>query len=89
MRSHTPPAPTAPHAAPRPPELYRPTTPCARRLLVWSDEGRQLPPGVNAAQLETYLSTSQFAEVLGMDRPRFYALSRQDQMRCKQSVGLF
>lgn len=59
------------------------------RVLVWGDEGRQLPAGVNLAKLEMHLSHAQFAEVLGMDRARFYALSRQDQMRRKQEVGLF
>ena len=57
--------------------------------LVWSDEGRQLPPGVNAAKLEAHLSAAQFVEVLGMARDDFYTLSKVEQMRIKQDVGLF
>ena len=57
--------------------------------LVWSDEGRQLPPGVNAAKLEAHLSEGQFQQVLGMGRAEFYAMSKVEQMRCKQEVGLF
>ena len=59
------------------------------RKLVWSDEGRQLPPGVNAAKLEAHLSDGQFEEVLGMGRTKFYAMTKVEQMRCKQEVGLF
>lgn len=59
------------------------------KRLVWSDDGRHLPPGVNAAKLEAHLSESQFEEVLGMGRTQFYALSKVEQMRCKQDVGLF
>ena len=57
--------------------------------LVWSDEGRQLPPGVNAAKLEAHLSDGQFEQVLGMGRVEFYAMTKVEQMRCKQEVGLF
>lgn len=57
--------------------------------LVWSDEGRQLPPGVNAAKLEAHLSEGQFEQVLGMGRAEFYSMSKVEQMRCKQEVGLF
>ena len=57
--------------------------------LVWTDEGRQLPPGVNAAKLEAHLSEGQFEQVLGMGRAEFYAMTKVEQMRCKQEVGLF
>ena len=56
---------------------------------MWSDEGRQLPVGVNVAKLETHLSAAQFEEVLGMQRPQFYAMTKVEQMRIKQEVGLF
>ena len=46
-------------------------------------------PGVNAAKLESHLSEAQFAEVLGMGRGDFYSLSKMEQMRIKQDVGLF
>ena len=59
------------------------------RKLVWSDEGRVLPPGVNVAKLEAHLAEGQFEEVLGMGRPQFYAMTKVEQMRCKQEVGLF
>ena len=48
-----------------------------------------LPPGVNAAKLEAHLSEGQFEQVLGMGRAEFYAMSKVEQMRCKQEVGLF
>lgn len=57
--------------------------------LVWSDVGRQLPPGVNAAKLEAHLSETEFEQVFGMLRSQFYAMSKVEQMRCKQDVGLF
>ena len=57
--------------------------------LVWSDEGRHLPPGVNAAKLEAHLSEGQFVEVMGMEKQQFYNLSKVEQMRIKQDVGLF
>ena len=47
--------------------------------LVWSDEGRQLPPGVNAAKLEAHLSDPQFEQVLGMGRAEFYQMSKVEQ----------
>jgi len=59
------------------------------RRLIWSDEGRQLPPGVNVAKLEAHLSESQFEQVLGMARPAFYAMTKMEQMRMKQDAGLF
>ena len=59
------------------------------KRLVWSEEGRQLPPGVNAAKLETHLSEEQFVKVLGIARNDFYQLSKVEQMRIKQDVGLF
>ena len=59
------------------------------KRLVWSEEGRQLPPGVNAAKLETHLSEVQFVKVLGIARSDFYELSKVEQMRIKQDVGLF
>ena len=57
--------------------------------LVWTESGRHLPPGVNGAKLEAHLSEAQFVQVLGMGRHQFYALSKVDQMRVKQDVGLF
>ena len=57
--------------------------------LVWSDQGRVLPMGVNAAKLEAHLSEAQFVEVLGHRRADFYTLSKVEQMRIKQDVGLF
>ena len=36
-----------------------------------------------------HLSDSQFVEVLGMARPQFYAMTKVEQMRIKQEVGLF
>ena len=62
---------------------------CDYRQLVWTDGGRSLPPGVNAAKLEAHLSDEQFAQVLGVSRQMFYAMSMVEQMRLKQDVGLF
>ena len=45
--------------------------------------------GVNVAKLEAHLSESQFEEVLGMGRTQFYTMSKVEQMRIKQDVGLF
>ena len=59
------------------------------KRLIWGEGGRTLPPGVNPGKLEAYLSDAQFAEVLGMPRPQFGALSAADQMHIKRNVGLF
>jgi hypothetical protein len=59
------------------------------RQLMWSDEGRVLPPGVNVAKLEAHLSATQFRDVLGMGRPQFYAMTKVEQMRLKKDCGLF
>ena len=48
-----------------------------------------MPPGVNAAKLEAHLSEGQFVEVMGMEKQQFYNLSKVEQMRIKQDVGLF
>ena len=59
------------------------------KRVIWGEGGRTLPPGVNPGKLEAYLSDAQFAEVLGMPRPQFGALSAADQMHIKRNVGLF
>ena len=41
------------------------------------------------AKLEAHLSESQFEQVLGMARHTFYELTKMEQMRIKQDVGLF
>jgi len=56
----------------------------------WSEiQCRPLPPGVDPAQIETYLSNTVFQEKFKMTKEEFKACPRWKQIDMKKEVGLF
>jgi len=49
---------------------------------------RPLPPALNKASLEAYLSDEEFLSALGMPRDQFYSLRTWKQTQVKKKAGL-
>jgi hypothetical protein len=54
-----------------------------------SSSALSLPPGVDPARIETYLSTSTFQEKFSMSKADYSASPRWKQIEMKKNAGLF
>jgi len=62
----------------------------SRTEFTWEElQQRPLPPGVDPARIETYLSTSTFQEKFSMSKADYSASPRWKQIEMKKSAGLF
>jgi len=62
----------------------------SRTEYTWEElQQRPLPPGVDPARIETYLSTETFQEKFSMSKADYSASPRWKQIEMKKSAGLF
>jgi len=62
----------------------------SRTQYSWAElQVRPLPPGVDPAKIETYLSNDVFLEKLKMTKTEFQACPRWKQIEMRKATGLF
>jgi len=72
------------------PDLLSCFTALSRKEYTWQElQERPLPPGVDAACIETYLSNTAFQEKFQITKEEYKASPRWKQIKMKQEVGLF